>query len=240
MQLFLEEKFTKIDLSSAYQQLLLEQQSRELVTINTHKGLYHYTRLPFGVSAAPAIFQWMMDSILTGLPHVACYIDDILITGRNDSKHLKNLEKVLARLEEYGVKAKRDKCSFLSKCVQYLGHNNYRQNGVAVLPDKVQAIVKAPLPKNKNELRSFLGFINYYWKFIPQLSAILAPLNALLQKQVQWKWTKDCSKAVQVAKQKLNEAHVDAFQHQVTHNFGYGCLILWGRSSPVPYRSKWG
>ena len=136
-----------------------------------------------------------MDSILTGLPHVACYIDDILITGRNDSKHLKNLEKVLARLEEYGVKAKRDKCLFLSKCVQYLGHNNYRQNGVAVLPDKVQAIVKAPLPKNKNELRSFLGFINYYWKFIPQLSAILAPLNALLQKQVQWKWTKDCSRA---------------------------------------------
>ena len=56
----------------------------------------------------------MMDSILTGLPHVACYIDGILITGRNDSEHLKNLEKVLARLEEYGVKAKRDKCSFLS------------------------------------------------------------------------------------------------------------------------------
>ena len=201
------EKFTKIDLSSAYQQLLLEQQSRELVTINTHKGLYRYTRLPFGVSAAPAIFQRTMDSILSGLPHVACYIDDILITGRNDSEHLKNLEKVLARLEEYGVKAKRDKCSFLSKCVQYLGHN-IDSMGLHVLPDKVQAIVKAPLPKNKNELRSFLGFINYYRKFIPQLSAILAPLNVLLCKQVQWKWTKACSKAVQVAKQKLSEAPV--------------------------------
>ena len=117
-------------------------------------------------------------------------------------------KKILARLEEYGVKAKKDKCLFLSKCVQYLGHNNIDRMGLHVLPDKVQAIVKAPLPKNKNEQRSFLGFINYYRKFIPQLSAILAPLNVLLWKQVQWKWTKDCSKAVQVAKQKLNEAPV--------------------------------
>ena len=95
----------------------------------------------------------------------------------------------------------------VSQCVQYLGHN-IDSMGLHVLPDKMQAIVKAPLPKNNNELRCFWKFINYYWAFIPQLSAILAPLNALLRKQVQWKWTKACSKAVQVAKQKLSEAPV--------------------------------
>lgn len=91
-------------MSSAYQQLILEESSREFITINTHKGLYRYTRLPFVVSSAPAIFQRNMDTILSGLTHVACYIDDILITGVDDDEHLKNLEQVLSQLAEYGIK----------------------------------------------------------------------------------------------------------------------------------------
>ena len=73
--------FTKIDLTHAYQQMALDNQSRELVTINTHKGLYRYTRLPFGVASTPAIFQKTMDTVLQGLPKVICYLDDILVTG---------------------------------------------------------------------------------------------------------------------------------------------------------------
>ena len=67
-----------------YQQVLLEEGSRKYVTINTHKGLYHYNRLPFGVASAPAVFQQLMEQILKGLQGVACYLDDVLITGRND------------------------------------------------------------------------------------------------------------------------------------------------------------
>ncbi len=74
------QKFTKLDLSQAYQQLLLDDQSKNLTTITTHKGLYRYTRLPFGIASAPAIFQKTMDTILQGLPHVICYIDDIMVT----------------------------------------------------------------------------------------------------------------------------------------------------------------
>ena len=99
-------KFSKLDLSHAYQQVLLEPESRKYVTINTHRGLYQYNRLPFGVASAPAVFQQTMDKILEGLPMVVVYIDDILITGRTDEEHLENLERVLARLQRYGLRLK--------------------------------------------------------------------------------------------------------------------------------------
>ena len=80
------EKFSKTDLTQAYLQMPLDEESREYVTVNTHMGLYRYTRLPFDIAAAPAIFQRTMDTILQGLNHVQCYIDDILVTGAEDPK----------------------------------------------------------------------------------------------------------------------------------------------------------
>ena len=104
-------RFTKLDLKHAYQQMRLEDSAKELViTINTHKGLYQFNQLPFGVASAPAIFQRTMDVILQGLPGVICYIDDILITGSSDKEHLANLEEVLKRLQYHGVKLKSSKC----------------------------------------------------------------------------------------------------------------------------------
>ncbi|CAC5381590.1 unnamed protein product [Mytilus coruscus] len=86
----------------AYQQLLLCENSRNLVTINTHLGIYRYTRLPFGAASSPAIFQEFMDKVLEGLDGVGCILDDLIITGKSDEEHLKNLELVLKRLSEYG------------------------------------------------------------------------------------------------------------------------------------------
>jgi hypothetical protein len=95
------QKFTKLDLSQAYQQLLLDDNSKSLLTFNIHKGLYHYTLLPFGVASAPAIFQKTMDVLLQGIPNTLCYIelDDIIITGPDDSVHMKTLQEVLTRLQ---------------------------------------------------------------------------------------------------------------------------------------------
>ena len=87
------QKFSKLDLKHAYQQMMLDSDSRKYVTINTHKGLYCYTRLPFGITSAPAIFQRAMDSILQGIPQVLCYLDDILITGASKEDHLRNLRR---------------------------------------------------------------------------------------------------------------------------------------------------
>ena len=112
------QKFSKMDLSplsEAYQQILLEDESAKLLTINTHQGLYQYTRLPFGVASVPALFQKAMDSILQGIPHCICYLDDILVTGRSDAEHSKNLETVLQRLQKHGVRLKREKCSFFPR-----------------------------------------------------------------------------------------------------------------------------
>ena len=91
--------FTKLDLAHAYQQLQLDEASRCYVTINTQKGLFRYTRLPFGVASAPAIFQRTMETILRGLPHVCVYLDDILVTGESEAAHISNLAAVLKRLE---------------------------------------------------------------------------------------------------------------------------------------------
>ena len=87
--------FTKLDLTSAYQQMLLDEESAKLVTINTHQGLYECNRLPFGIASALAVFQRAMDTILQGIPHVACYLDDILVTGESEDQHLQHLEEVL-------------------------------------------------------------------------------------------------------------------------------------------------
>ena len=114
--------FSKLDLSHAYQQVLLDDGSQKYVTINTHKGLYRYNRLPFGIASAPAIFQQTMEKILQGLPGVTVYIDDILVTGRDDQEHLEALEKVMERLQRYGLRLKRGKCSFMQSSVEYLGY----------------------------------------------------------------------------------------------------------------------
>ena len=94
--------FTKLDLKHAYQQLPLSKDSIQFLTINTSKGLYQYNRLPFGVVSASAIFQSTIDTIPKGIDGVVCYIDDILITGRNDQEHRDRLEAVLGKLERYG------------------------------------------------------------------------------------------------------------------------------------------
>ncbi|XP_058872250.1 uncharacterized protein K02A2.6-like [Acipenser ruthenus] len=194
--------FTKLDLSHAYQQLLLEDSSKEVLTINTHKGLFRYTRLPFGVSSAPGIFQRTLESLLAGLPHVLVYLDDILITGPDPSKHMQVLEEVLKRLADAGLRLKKQKCIFLAPEVQYLGHK-IDAEGIHPAEEKVRAIAEAPTPKNTTELKSFLGMVNYYHRFLPNLSTLLAPLHHLLQKKVPWCWKPQQEKAFQSAKKLL-------------------------------------
>ena len=85
------QKFSKIDPSQAYQQVQLDEMSCKFVTINTHKGLYQYTRVPFSIASATALFQEIMDTVLQGIPSTICYLDDILVTGKTDEEHLRNL-----------------------------------------------------------------------------------------------------------------------------------------------------
>ena len=97
------EKFSKIDLASAYLQMEVDYESRKYLTINTQKGLFQYNRLPFGIASAPAIFQRTIETLLKGIPGVLVYQDDILVTGPNDGAHLQSLHEVLQKLQDHGL-----------------------------------------------------------------------------------------------------------------------------------------
>ena len=180
--------FMKLDLAHAHQQILLDDDSKKFVVINTQKGLFRYNRLPFGVASAPAIFQRTIEGILRGIPHVCVYIDDILVTGKSEEEHLQTVDEVLSRLEAAGLRLKRDKCTFMLPSVEYLGHT-ISAEGLQLTTEKVRAIVEALAPQNVSQLRSFLLLVNYYGKFLPNLSSTLAPLYRLLEKQAKWIWS---------------------------------------------------
>ena len=115
------------------------------MTINIHRGLYQYTRLPFGVTSAPAIFQDVMDTVLQGLPKVIYYLDDILISASTPEEHLDNVKQVLQRLEQCVIRARGTKCAFMCTAVEYLGHR-IDSKGLHILESTVTAVVDALCP----------------------------------------------------------------------------------------------
>ena len=135
--------FSKLDLAQAYTQMELDEESRQYVAINTHRGLYRYLRLPFGIASAPAIFQQTMDTILHGIPGVLCYVDDVLIVGKTREEHMSTLEEVLKRLQKERLKLSKDKCRFLVKTVEYLGFKT-DANGLHATGQKLDALLEAP------------------------------------------------------------------------------------------------
>lgn len=201
------QQFSKLDMSHAYAQILMDEDSKKYLTVNTHKGLFAYNRLPFGVSSAPAIFQRTMEGLLQGIPMVAVYLDDILVTGLNAQDHLKNLNEVLGRLEEAGLRLKRSKCELLKDEVCYLGHKVNAQ-GLHPMKSKVKAISEAPAPSNVSELKAYLGLLNYYNRFLPNLSTLLAPMHQLLRKDEKWVWKTEQDEAFHKSKELLQSADV--------------------------------
>ena len=239
----------KLDLQHAYLQLPLEMNSKQYTTINTHRGLFQYNRLPFGVSSAPGIFQRAIDGLVKGIPYVAAYMDDILLTGETQEQHLANLSAVLERLKTAGVRLKKPKCLFMAKEVEYLGHK-VNEAGIHPTADKIKAIQEAPQPHNVTELKSFLGLLSYYSKFLPNMSTTLSPLYALLQKNRRWKWSKEQQKAFEQAKLALQSdtllVHYDS-EKELTLScdaspYGLGAVISHrmesGVEKPIAFASR--
>ena len=168
-------------MANAYIQLPLDDESRDYVVI---KGLFQYNRLPFGVTCAPSIYQRHMETLFQGLKGVSVYIDDILISAPSVQEHLQILEIVLQRLEEANLRLNRGKCFFLRPKLEYLGHVIDAQ-GIHSTEEKTQAICDAPTPTNVTELRSFLGILNYYGKFLPNLSTKLYPFTHIAREEDQ-------------------------------------------------------
>ena len=199
--------FSKLDLKQAYHQMEVTEESKKYLTINTHKGLFKYNRLVFGVTSSPAIWQRAIDQVLQGIPGTQCILDDMIITGRTDEEHLQNLKMVLQRLQDAGLKANREKCEFFKDRVQFCGHEIDKQ-GLHKTGEKVEAIVNAPHPENVGQLRSFLGLVNYYNRFLPNLATLLHPLHQLLEQGNKWQWTEECEQAFSKAKRLITSKQV--------------------------------
>ncbi|XP_050072320.1 uncharacterized protein K02A2.6-like [Anopheles maculipalpis] len=186
--------FSKIDLSDAFLQVEIEECYRPLLTINTHRGLYLYNRLPPGLKIAPAAFQQIIDAMLAGLCDTSGYMDDVVVGGRTEREHDENVSKVLQRVKDFGFTIKAEKCAFKMQQIEYLGHIIDR-TGLRPNPKKIDAIIKLPAPSNVNEVRSFLGAINYYGKFVPRMRDLRYPLDDLLKNESRFVWTKQCESA---------------------------------------------
>ncbi len=241
--------FSKLDLSHAYAQLSVDKESQKYLTINTHKGLYSYTKLPYGVKSAPKIFQSKMDQILQGVEKCVCKQDDILIGGDDWKENLKILAEVLERLDKHNVHLKQSKCEFLKPEVVYLGLK-INEKGLHPVDEKVEAVRKAPAPSNVSELRSFLGMVQYYHSFLPNLATNLAPLHELLKKNVLWEWTPECQRAYDVCKQSLTsdtllvhyDLHRDLRLACDASSYGLGAVLSHvmddGQEKPIAYASR--
>ena len=195
-------QFSKIDLKNAYLQMTMDEDSQKLLVINTHKGLYQYTRLPFGVASSPALWQRAIEQLLKGISGVQCLLDDIIATRPNDKEHWTNLNPVFQRLDDYGLCVNKNKCKFFEDRIEYCGHEIDRP-GLHKTRPKIDAVLNYKQPANVTELRSFLGLVNYNHRFLPNLASTLHPLYELLKSGSPYKWTSLVNRRLKKSKKTL-------------------------------------
>ena len=175
--------FSKTDANSAFWQRELSDESKFFTTFITPWGRYCFERLPYGISTGSEQFQKVMEEKLEVLEGVECQIDDVLVHGETQQIDDERLQAVLKRLAESNITLNLDKCEFSKSEVKGLG-NIVRVNGISPDPEKIEAIVNLPAPKNIREVRSFLGMVNQLSKFTEHLADKTKPLRDLLRKKI--------------------------------------------------------
>ena len=201
--------FSSLDLASGYWQVELAPDARQKSAFTTHKGLFEFIRMPFGLCNAPATFQRVMQVVLAGLEWRSCfvYLDDILIASKTFDEHLNHLREVFNRLRKAGLRLKPKKCLLLRKEVPYLGHVISKE-GIRPDPAKTEKVQRFPTPVDATKVRQFLGLASYYRRFVPGFAQIAAPLHALTKKNAVFHWTPECESVFSKLKQLLTTAPV--------------------------------
>ena len=170
--------FSKLDMNQGYHQLELAPESRYITTFSTHRGLFRYKRLNFGMNCAAEIFDDVIRQTVSGIPGVVNRSDDIFVTGKTKDEHDSNLEKVLKRLMSKNLTLNFEKCEFGKEEIEFFGLH-FSGKGVSPTQAKVEAIKKAEPPSTPDEVSSFLGMVTYCSQFIPNAAAISEPLRSL-------------------------------------------------------------
>ena len=175
--------FAGLDLLSGYHQVSVAPEHIERTAFSAGPfGFYEYTRMPFGLCNAPGTFQRLMEKVLEGLNMVTCavYLDDVIIFASSKEEFYKRLAEVLNRLRKANLKLKPKKCKFLYRKLDFLGFT-VSEEGISCNQNHLEAVATWPAPKNVKEVQSFLGFTNFYRRFIAGYSTIAKPLLKLLK-----------------------------------------------------------
>ena len=236
----------------------MEEESKPLTAFTLGPlGFFECERMPFGLRNAPATFQILMESCLGDL-HLNCciiYLDDIIVFSETPQEHIKRLYGVFQKLASAGLKLKPNKCEFFKKKITYLGYV-VSEEGIEVDPKKTEAVQKWPVPKTVTDVRSFLGFLNQYRKFIPKYAHVAGPLNELIsgdnskKKKKEVQWTPECQEAFGALKEHCCTTTVLAYAnckkpfrlHTDTSDLGLGAVLYQqdenGKNRVIAYTSR--
>ncbi|XP_063597903.1 uncharacterized protein LOC134774421 [Penaeus indicus] len=242
--------FSEIDMCKGYWQIPLSDRSKPYTAFATNRGLMQFTKMPFGLKTACATFVRLMRKVLVGLRNTECYFDNIVVHNSSWENHLIDLESLLKRLHEHGLTAGPRKCFIGYSNIKYLGFS-LGNNCLSLIKDRVQAIVDMPLPKTKKQLRSFIGTVSFYRKFIPNLADILSPVNILLKKYNSNKleWSDEQIRNINILKDKLACAPIltlpdfckTFYLRSDASDTGLGAILLQdvdGILMPIAYASR--
>lgn len=197
--------FSTFDINSAFWSIPLKIDDRRKTAFVTQEGHFQWTCLPFGLKTSPAIFQRILSSIIRKhklSDFTVNFIDDILIYSESFEKHIEHISLLLEAISKEGFKLKFTKCNFAQDSVKYLGHI-IKNNTVTPLKDNLIAIKEFPIPKTQKNVRQFLGKINFYGKYVPNISITLDPLHNLLRKGEKFVWSDKCQESFDTIKKLL-------------------------------------
>lgn len=242
--------FTCLDMASGYHQVPIHPRDKQKTAFSTDSGHYEFQRMCFGLKGAPATFQRLMNRVLQGINGFKAfvYLDDIVVISTTLDEHITQLREVFTRLRKYNLQLQPPKCEFLKHEVRYLGHI-ITEDGVKPDPEKISCVVNYRTPSNAKEVKSFLGLIGYYRRFVKDFSKIAKPLTNLLKKDEPYRWTDKCQEAFQLFKDILTNKPLLQYPDfsqpfNVTtdaSNIAIGAILSQGevgKDLPISYASR--
>lgn len=242
--------FSVMDLQAGYHQIPINKNSRKYLAFSSDTGMYQWKVLPFGLSIAPSAFSRMMALAFSGLSPERCfsYMDDLIVIGYSEKNHIENLKKVFDTCRKCCLKLNPLKCQFFKTEVSFLGHI-CSNKGLKPDPKKLIAVEKYPTPTDKESVKRFVAFMNYYRRFIENFAKITQPLTYLTKKRVEFEWTRECENSFQLLKECLLSKPILKYPNFEKHfkvivdasDFACGAVLTQeydGVDMPITYISR--